>query len=220
MKTRAQKFIQILTRNRKILLVSALALVVGLGYGAYHVISYHFTSEHNHVVKAPETIVGKVITLKKLKEAYFIDYHNMFSETVRKNLEFPEFITLGYTIKYLQEEQRKADAGIILQYCIFDNTDDKLIGAIEIRDKNDEDPGQFGWWINENYWGGGRAQEALKLITKAYFQLKPHEKSFIVHVRLWNERSYRALKKGGFEDVGYFYEDGKATRHILEMKRT
>src|SRR5438093_1246840 len=77
----------------------------------------------------------------------------------------------------------------------------------------------FGWWLNEGYWGGGRAQEALNLITKTYFRLKPKETSYIAHVRLWNKRGYQALKKGGFEDVGYFYEEGKAARHILEMKR-
>lgn len=203
----------------RFLIPLTLALLLTLGWGTYYVFHNVYPEWSATLLAPPEEIKGKIVTLRQLKEEHYLDYHHMFSNIVRKNLEFPEFITLSYTIKYLQDEQRKAEEGKMLHYCIFDNKDNTLIGAIEIREKNESDPGQFGWWINEAYWGGGRAQEALQLITKTYFKLKPHEKSYITHVRLWNERSYRALKKGGFEDVGYFYEDGKATRHILEMKR-
>jgi RimJ/RimL family protein N-acetyltransferase len=102
---------------------------------------------------------------------------------------------------------------------IFGNKENKLIGHIEIRDKKESDPGQLGWWINEAYWGKGYAQEALGLMTKVYFRLKPHEKSYLAHVRLWNKRGYQSLKKYGFKDLGYYYEGGKASRYILEMPR-
>ncbi len=170
------------------------------------------------VLTRPEEIKGKRITLKRLKEKYFIDYHNMFSATVRKNLEFPDSITLDYTIRYLKEEMRKDRTGAMLMYCIFDNVDNKLIGFLEIREKNDHDPGQFGCGINENYWGGGRFQEAFTLINELYFKLY-NETSYIAHVRLWNKRSYAALKKVGFIDVGFFYENGIPTRYILEMRK-
>lgn len=167
----------------------------------------------------PKEIKGKLITLRELKEDYFFDYHSMFSSTVRKAMEFPESITLDYTIKFLKLEMAKSQEGKQLLYCIFDNKENKLIGAIDIREKNIKDPGQVGCWINENYWGGGRFQEALKLIIQTYFKLHPDQESFSAHVRLWNKRSYNALKKFGFKDVGYYYEDGKPTRYILIYKR-
>lgn len=206
-------------RARRLALFALIVTLIPMGYGLYQIGTTTYTKHYAQLTTPPQEIKGNIVTLKSLKEEYYIDYHNMFSNLVRKNLEFPEVITLGYTIKYLQSEQKKAGEGKMLQYCIFDNKDNKLIGNAEIRDKNEDDPGQFGWWINEAYWGGGRAQEALDMITKTYFKLKPQEKSFIAHVRLWNKRGYQALKKYGFTDVGYFYEDGKATRHILEMKR-
>jgi len=126
---------------------------------------------------------------------------------------------LGYTIDQLHAEMEKERRGLMLHYCIFDTKDDILIGSLEIRDKNAYDPGQFGCWLNEKYWGGGRIQEAIKLITKTYFRLHPNETSFIAHVRLWNKRSYAALKKAGFQEVGFFYEEGRATRYIMEMLR-
>ena len=195
-------------------------ILLTAGVGAYATYSWVTRSQQQNILKTvPTEIKGNLITLKLLKEEYFIDFHNMFSQTARKALEFPEAITLNYTINYLHYLKRQADTEKTFLFCIFDNKDNKLIGDIEIRNLNDTDPGQFGTWINENYWGGGRFQEALDLISKAYFQLKPHEKSYIAHVRLWNKRSYHALKKYGFQDVGYFYEDGKPARYIMELKR-
>ncbi len=203
--------------QRKIIILLCCAGIVLLGYGTYHVVD-SFYADTKPLTKPPLEVKGKVVTLRQLREEYYVPYHTVFSNMVRKNLEFPEYITLGYTIKYLQSELRKSQEGKMLMYCIFDNKDNKLIGSIEVRDKNDYDPGQLGCWLNEAYWGGGRIQEALKLITNTYFRLKPKEKSYIAHVRVWNKRSYKALKKFGLEDVGYFYEDGKATRYILEMR--
>jgi RimJ/RimL family protein N-acetyltransferase len=204
-------------RNRsKLLSLLIFFAVISLGYGVYNIIE---KLQESILTTPPEDVKGKIVTLRALKKEYFIDYHNAFSNIVRQNLEFPEFITLDYSIRYLQDQLSKSQKGSILLYCIFDNKDKKLIGEIEIRERNDDDPGQFGWWVNESYWGGGRAQEALKLITNIYFRLKPKEKNFIAHVRLWNKRGYYALKKFGFDDVGYFYEGGKASRYILEYRK-
>ncbi len=186
-----------------------------------YIVPEYFVSQKS--ISAPQEIKGKVITLKQLKEEYFLDYHNMFSDIVRENLEFPKHITLMYTVSYLREEMEKALAGKMLQYCIFDNKDKKLIGSVEVRELNKLDPGQMGIWLNENYWGGGRALEALKLISRAYFALHPEEDSYIVHVRLWNKRSYSLLKKFGFKqapgDKGYFYEGGKRARYVLRFHK-
>jgi RimJ/RimL family protein N-acetyltransferase len=206
------------SRRLRIALLIAIIAFIPIGYGTYRIIN-HIHESTTPLTTPPKEIKGKLVTLRPLKEDYYIDYHNMFSDIVRKSLEFPEHITLGYTIRYLQDQQRKAEDGTMLLYCIFDNKSNKLIGSVEIRDKNDEDPGQLGCWVNEAYWGGGRFQEALDLITKTYFRLKPNEKSYIAHVRTWNDRSYKALTKYGLKEVGYFYEGGKPTRHILEMKR-
>lgn len=214
---RINRHLKSLSKNT--LLIILLTLVaIPTSYGVYRLIgSWHQTV--STLTEAPEEVKGSVITLRLLKEENFIDYHNMFSSTVRQGLEFPEAITLGYTIQYLRTELLKMKEGKMLQYAIFDNKDQKLIGAIEIRELNDVDPGQEGVWINEKYWGGGRFQESLKLITNVYFKLHPNEKRYITHIRLWNKRSYLAHKKAGLKDVGYFYEDGKASRYILEMPR-
>ena len=206
-------------RMRILLGIGVLAAVLALGFIGSRLVSTVFTEDTSVLTSVPDEVKGKIVTLRLLKEDYYIDYHNMFSVEVRKNLEFPAYITLGYTIAYLQDQQQKVDTGKVLYYCIFDNKENKLIGEVNLREKNDSDPGQFGCWINENYWGGGRFQEAIRLITKTYFRLKPMEKSFIAHVRLWNKRSYFAHKKAGFKEIGFVYEQGKATRYLLEYSR-
>jgi len=203
--------------KRSVLAVLSLALVTSC-YFCYN-FTIDYLEQYSQLTQVPQEVAGKIVTLKTLKEDYFVDFHNMYSKTVRKALEYPETTTLGYIIDYLHGEMERDRKGEQLMYCIFDNKDNKLIGSLEVREKNDIDPGQFGCWLNENYWGGGRMQEAIKLITNVYFRLKPHEKSFIAHVRVWNKRSYFALKKAGFKEVGFFYENGKATRYILEMTR-
>lgn len=203
--------------------IRLLILMLGLtmaGLAGYKTFSWWTGQESASILNAPpETVEGNIVTLKLLKEDYYIDYHNMFSATVRKNLELPEYATLGDTLARVQYKQEQTQKRKALHYCIFDNKDKKLIGEVEIRNYDPTDNGQFTCWVNENYWGGGRFREAAQLISKTYFRLKPSENHYIVHVRLWNKRSYLAHKKAGFKDLGYVYEQGKATRYLLEYVR-
>ena len=167
----------------------------------------------------PDTVSGKIITLKKLKKEYAFDYYLAFDEDVRKGLEFPEKVTYGYVESYVSEQAEKVIEGSMIAYCIWDNADNKMVGSLQIRDLNDYDPGQLGMWINKDYRGKGRIQEALYLISKAYFKAKPNEKSYNAHVRPWNMASQKSMEKFGFKKTGNYIEDGKITRYILELFR-
>ncbi len=164
----------------------------------------------------PSEVKGKIITLKRLNPKYFYDYHKMFSDIVREDIEYPSEITFKFTKSALLYDMKKEHEGKMIIYFIFDNKTNKLIGSVEIKNKNIKYPGQFSIWINEKFWGGDRAQEAIKIISEIYFKSK-NETSFIAHVRLWNKRSYNALIKAGFKDIDRFYEDGEPTRYILKM---
>lgn len=205
--------------KKKILFISLAVILLSVGTYVGH---FHFnlftTTQTKKLLKRPDTVPGKIVTLKRIKEEHALDYHNMFSKIVRKNLEFPDSINLGWSIAYVKSQIKKDRDGLTMLYSIFDNKDNKLIGAIQIREPNPDDPGQFGTWINENYWGGGRFQEAFKLINKTYFAVREAD-SYIAHVRLWNVRSFKALSKAGMVEIGKYFEGGKPTRHILEMRR-
>lgn len=210
------------TLKKRIILISA--LVMSLGIAGYYGIHYAAQSQQQSIEyldQAPEEIPGKIITLKSLREEYFIEFHNMFSSIVRQQMEFPKEINLAWTIRMLQGDMKRDQfhGKTMLFYCIFDNKDQKIIGEVNIRDKNPNDVGQIGIWINENYWGGGRFSEAVDLISKTYFRLHPNEQDYIAHIRLWNKRSYHAFKKFGFKQIGYFYEQGEKTRYIMQLTR-
>ena len=209
------------SHKKRLVYASVACIFIGIvGYSTHRIITYYSTIAP--IKKAPQEIPGSIITLKYLTEEHIIDYHNMFSLKVRQNMEFPEETNLGYTIAFLKQDLERQESGDILAYAIYDNKDNRFIGAIEIREKNTEEyetHGQFGVWTNEAYWGGGRVQEATKLIAQAYFRLHPDVKSFNAHVRIWNKRSYFALKKAGFKEIGYVYENGKASKYVLEYYR-
>src|SRR5579862_9619726 len=116
-------------------IVMTLALVLTGGYFGYTWVA-DYIELHTPLEQAPTEIKGKIVTLKRLKEEYFVDFHNMYSKTVRKALEFSETVSLGYIIDYLHGEMERDRKGEQLMYCIFDNKENKLVGSLEIREKN------------------------------------------------------------------------------------
>ena len=120
----------------------------------------------------------------------------MFSECVAASLHVP---SLPNEENYIFDHIKKQSKNNFF-YCIFENSSNQLIGAIEIRD-SDHYPGQLYTWLNEQFWGGNRFQEAMYLFADYYFK-KTQYNQIRAHVDLQNARSYGALKKAGFADIG------------------
>jgi RimJ/RimL family protein N-acetyltransferase len=121
----------------------------------------------------------------------------MFSPKVRELLHVS---SKDSEIIYLEHRLEKQKKGETFFFCIFENKSKKLIGAIEIRNPKETDS-QLYSWLNEKYWGTGMYQEALGLLSKKYFN-ETNEKIYRAKVDISNLRSYKALKKHGFIDVG------------------
>lgn len=174
------------------------------------------TTAGKHVY--PETIVGKIVTLKKLSLDHAFDFYQAFSPTVRKSLEFPETISYGYIYSVIDERVEEQNKGLLISYTIWEK--DTLIGEVKIVDKKHDDTfdyGQLAMWLNEKYWGGGRIQEALKLISREYFLDHPSEKTYNAHVREWNTRSQKSMEKFGFKRIGNHFKDGKLFAIVYEL---
>lgn len=165
----------------------------------------------------PETITGDVITLKRLDPIYFKDYYAMFSPTVRKAIGILKKPTSAETKTFLSQRIQEVAQKKMLYYLIFDNKEKTLIGAIEIRDPS-YPKGQLGTWINEQYWGKGRYQEALNLMLHAYFDWKENTDTVTAHIEKTNIRSLKAHKKYGFVITRTFEQDGKQL-YELEIKK-
>lgn len=85
-------------------------------------------------------------------------------------------------------------------YLIYDNTTDTYVGAVQIRLPH-ENKGQLYCWINEKYWGRGYLKPAIELAAENYFK-ETDLSEFSALVYCDNQRSYHALKKVGFIEVG------------------
>lgn len=144
-------------------------------------------------------LVGRQVTLRLLHERYINNYFAMFSSQVQHMLHVQDVLSEQ---QYVHTSLTHLERNYTLFYCIFDNADNQLIGAIEIRTFN-EDKGQLYNWLHENYWGGGRYQEALALISAEYFRVFDTH-FFNAHVDVTNERSYRALQKFGCAHAGFY----------------
>ncbi|MFC1842017.1 GNAT family N-acetyltransferase, partial [Candidatus Dependentiae bacterium] len=124
---------------------------------------------------------------------------------------------LEETAHFLTNKMKDMQDGKTIFYCMFDNAEDRLIGAIEIREPRCPN-GQIGSWLNENYWGHGRYQEALDLILKEYFE---HENVATVnaYVEKDNVRSLKAHQKCGFAITREFTKDGKLFYELIIRKK-
>jgi len=140
---------------------------------------------------------GQLIYLQELDESFFSDYMSAFSPRVRKALRVKHKMS---ELEYLRKRLEKQKEGKTIFFCIFDNATDRLIGALEIRSQ-EETGSQLYSWLHEDFWATGRYQEALRIASQEYFR-RTNELFFYAHVDAGNKRSYRALKKNGFSDIG------------------
>jgi len=99
---------------------------------------------------------------------------------------------------YLHEQLAAMREGRTFFYCIYDRFLATLIGAIEIRNRQ-QYPGQLYTWLHPSSWAHGYFQEALYLASRTYFccTLEPY---ITARVDRQNKRSRRALKRVGFAD--------------------
>jgi len=144
-----------------------------------------------------ERLNGKNIILQNLQEQDEQAYLKAFSQEVRSALRVSsiESERLYLQEQFLLQQQKK-----IYFYVIFDKKTEVLIGAVHVRSA-DFSPGQLYTWVHHDYWGMGAFQEAVLLASQDYFR---HTGSLYLDatVDCDNIRSYKALKKAGFADIG------------------
>jgi RimJ/RimL family protein N-acetyltransferase len=137
----------------------------------------------------------------------------MFSPVIRHLLHVPD---TEQECLYLESCLTKVEQRETFFMCVFDNRSEQLIGALEIRDIRHH-PGQLYSWINEQFWGGGRYQEAMRLASAIYFDSMP-DSFFTAHVDVGNPRSYRALRKCGFAPWR-LHNGPYGMQHVLVCRR-
>jgi RimJ/RimL family protein N-acetyltransferase len=118
-----------------------------------------------------------------------------------------------YLIVHLAQQMH----GMTFFYGIFLSDTQQLIGAIEIRDKNAY-RGQLYCWVHEKYWGTGYFIQAMQRAAADYFG-QTNARFFNALVSTSNKRSYKALKKCGFADSGFYSGlDGDSFELVLRRQ--
>lgn len=142
-------------------------------------------------------LVGGRVTLRMLCHDYIDAYLAMFSPIIRSILYVDSVESeRAYLLERLEQQLQNQ----IFFYCIFDTITNQLIGAIEIRSPYSS-RGQLYCWMNEQFWGASMFRWAIKLAVQSYF--KATGRLFLnAKVDVSNKRSYFALKRSGFADIG------------------
>ncbi len=208
-------------------------LIVGLSWYAVicflveqprpHCASPIGTNPHTFTLVSPEAfpseIKGNVITLKKMKQADFEPFFEMFSDQVRKMFSFSdETKTDAWKKSFFEYELWRQKQGEMLYYCIYDNAENRLVGGIDIRAFWRHDPGMIGFWINEKYYGSGRMHEATNLLVEKYLEVMDIP-VINAYVEPFNQRSFAACKKFGFEFIGFSQKGSERFFYVLERYR-
>lgn len=144
-------------------------------------------------------LMGPSITLRVLQHHFFDDYLSMFSPLIQQIIHVPD---IQCERTYLEQRLEKMNLKKTFFFCIFNNDTQQLVGGLEIRDRA-EHPGQLYSWINERFWGKGLYQEAIALLMSYYFS-QVSAAYVTAHVDISNVRSFHALKKCGFANLGYY----------------
>lgn len=116
---------------------------------------------------------------------------------------------------YLMQQLAQLETGTTFFVCIMIDT--TVVGAIAIRDQAVyERQGQLYCWINERYWSTGLFAQAFAQTTAAY--TRQFQAAYITAcVDRDNIRSYKALKKLGFADLG-FSEGARGKQYQLLLR--
>lgn len=161
---------------------------------------------------AEHALVGERVELRALCLEYVAEYLTMFSPIVCYWLH----ADVGAERAYIEQQCIQQARGLTQFFCIFDKQYNRLIGAIEINAASHR--GHLYAWLNEQYWGGGRYQEALALATHAYF-VTTDAPFFTAHVDVANKRSYHALRKMNFAPCGLI-EGPHGKQYIMVLRNT
>jgi RimJ/RimL family protein N-acetyltransferase len=97
-------------------------------------------------------------------------------------------------------------AGVGWPYLILRRDDNVLMGCMDISIEGDARGGTLGYWLGEDFWGGGYATEAARAIIGFAFDiLKLNEVNASALPE--NARSMHVLKKAGLIHIGPQVED-------------
>jgi RimJ/RimL family protein N-acetyltransferase len=223
------EFFNQLSNRKRIILIATLIIAPALYFtGTLHqgyelIVGVRPTPAEHFLMntsKFADEIKGSIITLRKNHRDVTDDVHLALSPTVRQGLSFKDPWTYESTYNFHQWVCSRIERGELISYLIYDNQDNKLIGAVEIRSYWALDPGQIGAWMNENYWGGGRIQESVMLMLNEYYK-QTGKKVYNAEVEMFNIRSLKAFKKMGFVEKGIRNDlrTGKPIRFITEFHR-
>lgn len=137
-----------------------------------------------------------LVYIRFFEPSYIEYYFNNLSQAVCSVLHI---VSADQEQDYLLNELEQQRKGNTLIFALFSHAH-HFLGIIMIR-SSEKSRGQLYCWIHERWWNFGYFGQGMQLAQQEYFSLT-NDFFFTAHVDVSNVRSYYALKKNGFADLG------------------
>lgn len=181
-----------------------------------------FLKEPRELLTAPETITGKLITLKKLRFSHFESYYPILSNPYCTDIFFTNPDTLLVPLfdmnHYLYQELVLQYFGKTVMYSVFDNKTNTVAGMIQIihvKDRTDkrQDHYALSGFARPSQWGTGSAAETLNAITRMFFSISK-KNAIYGNALAHNHRCQTFLTKCGF-NFSHVCEDEDSKNELV-----
>jgi [ribosomal protein S5]-alanine N-acetyltransferase len=152
------------------------------------------------------------------------DFHeySMYPEFY-KYLEFPPFITIDDSKKYLNKMIERSKSPLGQYWFIKSKEHDKIIGSFAVINLNSRRLSvDIGFGLSPSYWGNGYFTESISIIVDYLFN-DIHLHRIVALTAKFNKASIIGLEKAGFKNEGlmtdyYKTYDGKWLDAVLMAK--
>ncbi len=160
----------------------------------------------NSVYEVPVLETGRLL-LRSFNEGDVNDIFEYASEPdVSKYLPWETHASVEATKEFLKKSKEIFQAADNIDWGIELKTEKKLVGAISIRNWNDQNKcGDIGYVLSKKYWGKGITTEALRTIIQFGFG-KLNINRMEAHCDENNPASYRVMEKAGMRYEGTLRE--------------
>jgi len=170
-------------------------------------------------MKQPNLKINKQLILRQLRKSdakSLVKYGNNKKIAVFLTDSFPHPYKVSDARKFirnvLNEVRKKEPKNIVFGIEI----NGEVVGCVGLHKVKHDHKAEFGYWLGENFWGGGIMTKAVKKVSAFAFR-ELRIRRIVAYTLLNNEGSKRVLEKSGFELEGIAKKYLKKKNKFLDV---
>lgn len=136
----------------------------------------------------------------------FVALCNSSEQISRNSLHMPYPMTKQDFISWHIDQENQFENGTEYNFAITDKQSGELLGAIELTHDQENNKGEVGYWVGQQFWGRGIATASLIAIIDFAFKYKGYHRVCARHFSQ-NIISGKVARKAGMTKEGVHVHD-------------